>query len=265
MSKCTAAQAVAAMEYWLGYCEKASSAYATTRDKSAFALNKGANNYTYAGYYCGIQGGAWCAMMVSTAIAEACGDSKATAKEVMYGLWPYSACNQLYEAAPDSRKGRRGAWTPIKGDVIVFSDNGSARSHTGMVYACDGKYVYTIEGNVSNMCAKRSYLLTSTYIWGYVRPDYADADVFDVGETETSGDNYGGAIEMTVHELSKGTAGREVLIVQAALEALGYDCGGVDGDFGKLTKAGVIAFQAACGLAQDGVVGAKTWAALFEG
>ena len=31
------------------------------------------------------------------------------------------------------------------------------------------------------VCAKRSYPLTSAYIRGYVRPDYADADVFDVG------------------------------------------------------------------------------------
>ena len=33
MSKCTAAQAVKAMEYYIGYCEKATSAYASSRDK----------------------------------------------------------------------------------------------------------------------------------------------------------------------------------------------------------------------------------------
>lgn len=35
-----------------------------------------------------------------------------------------------------------------------------------------------------------------------------------------------------------------------------------DGDFGKMTKARVIYFQGRAGLAQDGIVGPKTWAAV---
>ena len=163
MSKCTAAQAVNSFKYWLGYYEKASSAYANTRDKSAFEKNKGSINYTYAGTVCGINGpaAAWCAMQVSLSIYEACGNSKTDARAVMHGVWPYTACNQLYDAAPSGMKGRRGHWTPKAGDVIVFSDNGSTRTHTGMVYAADSKYVYTYEGNSSNMCRARSYLLTA--------------------------------------------------------------------------------------------------------
>lgn len=260
MSKCTAAQAVKAFEYWLGYYEKASSSYANTRDKSAFDKNKGANNYTYAGYICGINGpaAAWCAMQVNLAIYESCGNDKALAKEVLHGVWPYTRCDQLYDAAPTNMKGRRGAWTPKPGDVIVFSDNGSTRTHTGMVYAVDKTYVYTIEGNSSNMCRKRSYPLTSTYIWGYVRPDYASASG---EEPETSGDLYGAVVypDIGLHELSKGCAGPEVSTIQRIIYARGINHESVDGEFGPKTKAGVMALQKQLCLAQDGIVGKETW------
>ncbi|MCD7748706.1 MAG: peptidoglycan-binding protein, partial [Oscillospiraceae bacterium] len=68
-----------------------------------------------------------------------------------------------------ANKGRSGsAYTPRAGDVIVFSDNGTARSHTGLVYAVDDSTVYTYEGNSGNMARRRSYALTSSYIYGYV-------------------------------------------------------------------------------------------------
>jgi len=262
MSKCTAAQAVEAMLYWVGYCEKASSTYSTYRDKKYFALNAGSANYTYAGYLCGIQGGAWCAMQVSTAIYEACGSTKSDAKAVMHGVWPYSACNQLYDAAPSSYKGRRGSWTPKPGDVIIFSDNGTTRTHTGMVYAADSTYVYTIEGNSSNMCKKRSYLLTSSWIWGYVRPAYA-AGSDPVVPTE----QYGAVCckDPELHILSKGCAGPEVKTIQRIIYARGIDRDMVvDGDFGKKTEAAVKTLQKMVNVYADGYVGAKTWAAVLK-
>lgn len=264
MSKCTAAQAVAAMEYWLGYLEKASSTYASSRLKEVFEKNAGSANYTYAGYLCGVQGQPWCAAQVTTAITEAC-DSRNDAKTVMYGLWPYVACNQLYDAAPASAKGRRGAWTPKPGDIIVFTDDGTVRSHTGMVYAVDATYVYTIEGNSGNMCRKRSYLLTSTYIYGYVRPAYADAEE----GTTTTVELYGAAVSVTgLCTLSKGTAGPQVKTIQRILYARGIKGSDnkaitVDGDFGKNTQAAVKTLQNLLGLAADGVVGADTWTAML--
>ncbi len=268
MAKCTAAQALAAAEYYVGYCEKASSAYSDTRDKAAFTLNKGANNWTYAGHICGINGpgGPWCAMQVSLAIYEACGNDKALAKDVLWGVWPYAACNQLYDAAPANSKGRRGAWTPKPGDVIVFSDNGSTRTHTGIVYAVDKTYVYTIEGNASNMCAKRSYLLTSTYIWGYVRPNYA-ASTEPVQPVEPV-EPYGKVVfaDIGLHELSKGCAGAEVKTIQRVIFARGINKAlVVDGEFGPATKSGVQVLQKQLGLAQDGVVGKDTWKAVLTG
>ena len=263
MSKCTAAQAVKAFEYWLGYYEKATSEYATTRDKSAFEKNKGANNWTYAGHICGINGpaAAWCAMQVSLALYEACGNDKTVAKQVMHGVWPYANCGQLYDAAPASSKGRRGSWTPKPGDVIVFQQNG-VRTHTGMVYAVDGTCVYTMEGNSSNMCRKRSYKLTDTYIYGYVRPNYAASGDEPEPAAPVPVEPYGKVVfaDVGLHELSKGCAGAEVKTIQRIIFARGIDRSlVVDGEFGPKTQAGVKALQKQLGLVQDGVVGKDTW------
>lgn len=64
--------------------------------------------------------------------------------------------------------------------------------------------------------------------------------------------------------LRKGNKNIYVKQVQEKLLALGYNLGicGVDGDFGNATEAAVKQFQKDHGLVVDGVVGAKTYAAL---
>lgn len=56
--------------------------------------------------------------------------------------------------------------------------------------------------------------------------------------------------------LRKGDQGAEVVTLQKALHLY------PDGIFGEITKNAVIAFQKSKGLVSDGIVGAKTWAAL---
>ena len=64
--------------------------------------------------------------------------------------------------------------------------------------------------------------------------------------------------------LTKGDKGEAVKTMQTMLIACGFSCGstGADGDFGKNTLAGLIAFQTASGLTADGVYGDETKAAL---
>jgi hypothetical protein len=66
-------------------------------------------------------------------------------------------------------------------------------------------------------------------------------------------------------QLSQGSSGADVVTLQTYLTALGYNCGpqGVDGVFGSGTRAAVLGFQSAYGLAVDGVCGPKTWYALI--
>jgi len=259
MSKCTAAQALEKLAYYDGYCEKASAKYVTRRDKDVFALDKGSGNYTYFGHVCGINPGAWCAMLVSAAIREACGNSTADAKAVLHGVWPYAACNQLYDAAPAAYKGRRGSWNPKPGDVIVFSYGGGSRDHTGMVYKVDSTTVYTREGNSGDMCRKKSYKLTDSTIYGYVRPKYADAASGDTADTAPEKEKC--AVSTCV--IKRGSVGMGVIALQAALNALGYSCGAADGEFGPDTEAALKSFQKANGLTADGEAGAETLAKLW--
>jgi len=64
--------------------------------------------------------------------------------------------------------------------------------------------------------------------------------------------------------LSPGATGSEVKTLQQALKSLGYDPGTIDGNYGPSTQSAVEKFQAANGLATDGVVGAETLAKLQQ-
>ena len=61
-----------------------------------------------------------------------------------------------------------------------------------------------------------------------------------------------------------GTRSSDVKTLQEMLNAKGYNAGSVDGIFGRNTRAAVIAFQNANGLAADGIVGKLTWAKLYD-
>ncbi|MFY9781158.1 MAG: peptidoglycan-binding protein [Candidatus Baltobacteraceae bacterium] len=60
----------------------------------------------------------------------------------------------------------------------------------------------------------------------------------------------------------QGSTGENVRTVQYLLNAQGASLT-VDGDFGPLTAAAVVAFQSANGLAADGIVGDETWPVLI--
>lgn len=60
-----------------------------------------------------------------------------------------------------------------------------------------------------------------------------------------------------------GSKGKEVTRVQARLKELGFYTGPLDGDFGGGTESAVKSFQKAESLTVDGMVGPRTWAALF--
>jgi hypothetical protein len=62
--------------------------------------------------------------------------------------------------------------------------------------------------------------------------------------------------------LKPGETGAQVKTLQKALATLGFSAGTPDGDYGPATQVAVERFQVAKGLAEDGIVGTQTLAAL---
>lgn len=62
--------------------------------------------------------------------------------------------------------------------------------------------------------------------------------------------------------LSPGDTGPQVKLLQQALNKLGFSAGSPDGDYGQTTQIAVERFQVSKGLAEDGIVGPQTLAAL---
>ncbi len=77
------------------------------------------------------------------------------------------------------------------------------------------------------------------------------------------GDNQSHSTSQKRHMLKTGSTGTDVSRLQKQLTAKGFSAKGADGDFGKNTKAAVVAFQKANGLKADGVVGKDTSKKLF--
>ena len=295
-----------------GYYEKASAKNLSRRVED-FQANRGSGNYTYMGALCGCNPGAWCAMMVSTAVYEACGSDRAAAKTALWGRWPHYNCGTIADDAMAlglfhwswyglNKKGKSGeAYTPKAGDVIVFTDAWKTRDHTGVVYAADGSYVYTYEGNSGNMARKRKYPLVSAYIYGYATPVMeaggteeispiarfqrhlgvaADGDYGPVtkkaairAHQRAVNEAYGLAIAedgvwgpetyYATRALRAGDEGADVTLWQGILYCLGQDPVGMDGDFGANTEKATAALQEALGLSPSGVADPCTWAKAF--
>ncbi len=62
--------------------------------------------------------------------------------------------------------------------------------------------------------------------------------------------------------LKPGDTGQQVKLLQQSLGSLDFSVGTVDGDYGPATQVAVEKFQVAKGLAEDGIVGPATLAAL---
>lgn len=126
--------------------------------------------------------------------------------------------------------------------------------------ACPGPY---LESKFPYIAAEVNKRLTGA-------DDTSEAEAPAVpAETPTSEtDKVGKAVNVTVHQLGSGCTGPEVKTLQRIILARGlYEIISVDGDFGPITKAGVIELQKklfpnAPG-EWDGIVGPATWKAML--
>ncbi len=127
----------------------------------------------------------WCAMFVSW-----CANQAGISTDI---IPKYCGCTTGMGWFKDRGifQARESGYIPKAGDITFYRDIGSSAgsTHTGIVYAVDDEKVYTIEGNTSDMCAKRSYPLNSLYIVGYGTPQYpefiGEPEVFEPGNPDS--------------------------------------------------------------------------------
>ena len=156
--------------------------------------------------------------------------------------------------------------TPEPGDQIFFY-SGGAINHIGIVEDVDGSKVFTIEGNTSDMVARRSYNLSNGSIAGYGRPNWSVVAGASAGnQSKPQSNPVQQAVSVGSTILRKGMQSIAVRQMQEKLIKLGFDLGryGADGDFGSETLSAVKAFQKKYGLEADGEAGPLTLKALDE-
>ena len=254
----------------LGYHEKASNS--SLDDKTA---NSGSGNYTkYARdldavgnfYNGGKQGYAYCDVFVDWCFVKAFGPD--IGRRMIFQPTQSAGAGCLYSAQYYKQAGHWVSY-PQPGDQIFFSYAAGEYSHTGIVESVANGMVNTIEGNTSDMVARRSYPLSSGSIVGYGRPNWdlaADTKADDVAEDAVVETPAPEAIGYNGEIYRKGASGEAVREYQEKLMKLGYDLGnwGADGDFGSDTRRAVIKFQQDHNLEADGEIGPMTVAAIED-
>ena len=206
---------------------------------------------------------AWCATFVS-AIAIECGLTEIIPVEcgcsLMIGLY-----KKLGRWREDEN------YIPKAGDIIFYdwddgkdyatTDNTGSPQHVGIVTAAADGIISVIEGNKADAVAFRSIAVNGRYIRGYGLPDYASKATPEVKPAPKPSVKKCPYAEPT-KDLRRGSKGNGVKWVQWYLNHAAGEKLKVDGDFGILTRATVLRFQKKQKLTQDGIVGAKTRAAL---
>lgn len=115
----------------------------------------------------------------------------------------------------------------------------------------DGRY-----GSATAMAVKTFQMVAGLHSDGEVGPETWDG-LYQAAADQSAPDNIYPGIP-----LRKGQSGATVQSAQQKLQALVPSLE-VDGDFGEKTKEAVEAYQTVEGLAEDGVIGRKTWNDLF--
>ena len=154
--------------------------------------------------------------------------------------------------------GKRVDGQPLKRGTAVFTGTEADHGHVGL---------YVGYGTVIEAAGTKAGVVASNVsadkwtFWGELKGvDYSGED----GAAAPASPEAGPVTSSNTPTLRKGSKGAYVTLLQKQLLDRGYALGswGADGDFGSATEKAVRAFQGDQGLAVDGIVGPKTWAAL---
>lgn len=169
-----------------------------------------------------------------------------------HGQEMYHGSNTMYKswctAKGQLKGGKRTDGQELKPGTAIFTGTENKHGHVGL-YIGNGQI---IEAKGAQYGVVTSPITQSRWTyWGELK-----GVEFDGQPTPEPGTDK--------PTLRKGDKGEWVTKLQTKLYQLGYNLGkyGIDGDFGSATETAVESFQRDNGLNADGVVGAKTWAAL---
>lgn len=212
-----------------------------------------------------VQNQPWCDVFVDAGFIACFGYDIGSAMTYQYAGCSGAACAQSANYYKS-----RGAWyqTPELGDQVFFLVGGGI-NHTGIVTSVGNGSIVTVEGNSSDMVARRSYAIGSQQIAGFGRPNWslaANANTITIEQPQKAEEKpEPETCSVTLPYLEQGAKGDAVVAAQLLLAGRGYRCGvwGADGDFGSATKDAVIRFQKSRKLEADGVIGPETWGVLL--
>lgn len=232
--------------------------------------NKYAPMWTQAGGW-NAQNQPWCDVFVDCGFIENFGLDAASRMTYQ----PKGGFSALCSASANYYKAN-GAWfsTPQVGDQAFFYSGGGI-NHTGIVTDVAGGLVVCVEGNSSDMVARRSYAIGSAQIAGYGRPKWSVVEDAEdktpgtpapaPGEPEEPTYSYFPYVyAVRVNLLKQGCYGPQVTHMQQLLAANGFDPGDIDGDFGPATAAALRDFQSAAGIGVDGEWGGESFNAMWN-
>lgn len=193
---------------------------------------------------------AWCANFVSHVLKRAGID-----------MWDLSCTSMQNRMSKSDEWDEPETW-PIRGDIIFFDwDHISEErplDHVGIVTEVSNGIVYYVNGNGSSstIVTRQTINLTNNTIAYWMR--YKE-------KSNNSNSILNNNFNINIKVLKIGAKGKDVKSLQRLLFADGYSVGpaGDDGDFGVQTEKAVMKFQKAHSLDPDGIVGEKTFKALW--
>lgn len=168
------------------------------------------------------------------------------------GGYMYHGSNTMYNKYCTDKgsliRGHRVDGLPLLPGTAVFTGTDDDRGHVGL-------YI----GN-------NEVIEAATTQYGVIKSPISEEKWKWWGELK--GVDYNGSQDATkpvVEYLTvrKGSRGEAVQLLQTRLNEKGFDCGKADGIFGDKTLKAVKDFQQYSGLVIDGIVGPKTWGALY--
>lgn len=166
----------------------------------------------------------WCAAFVAAVLAECGLPHSGSLMARSYARWGRDVA--LAEVMP--------------GDIAVLRRGAPPAGHVGFVVRMEGDRLLLRGGNQGDAVSDAWYSLSE--VIAFRRADPAAGSGRPV--------------------LRQGDRGAFVIDLQDQLHGLGHFSGRLDGIFGPLTRAAVVAFQSDQSLEVDGVVGDRTWSAL---